>query len=294
VSVDPELEEPRPATGPAFSDAVTFAFGDAEQGLYGVARVGLADGTASGLAVLFHGSEPVSADAVGAVAVTEPGWEGARAAGVHTTVEEPLTRWTVTYTAADAGFALGFEARTDPARLTAEHAVADIGGMEGYEQVCAVSGTVRVGDAVHEVDCLGQRGHLWGTPDWKRITLARTVTAWLGADRAVTLTAVRPTKAKGHGDEAIAAWVLEGGEPLAVSEPRLSTAYDDGLRQRRAGLELWMGEDEFVRRAAGEVICGTTLDLGRLRLDAAFFRWHMEGRTGIGRYDVLRRADAPE
>ena len=39
------------------------------------------------------------------------------------------------------------------------------------------------------------------------------------------------------------------------------------------------------------MLCGTTLDLGRLRLDAAFFRWRMEGRMGVGRYDVLRRAD---
>jgi hypothetical protein len=37
------------------------------------------------------------------------------------------------------------------------------------------------------------------------------------------------------------------------------------------------------------VVCGTSLDLGRLRLDCAFLRWHMEGREGIGRYDILRR-----
>ena len=41
--------------------------------------------------------------------------------------------------------------------------------------------------------------------------------------------------------------------------------------------------------AAGEVVCGTSLDLGRLRLDCAFLRWRMEGREGVGRYDILRR-----
>ena len=50
-----------------------------------------------------------------------------------------------------------------------------------------------------------------------------------------------------------------------------------------------MGEDSYPRRGAGEVLCGTSLDLGRLRLDCAFFRWRMEGREGVGRYDVLRR-----
>jgi hypothetical protein len=38
------------------------------------------------------------------------------------------------------------------------------------------------------------------------------------------------------------------------------------------------------------VACGTSLELGRLRLDCAFFDWRMEGRVGVGRYDVLRRA----
>ena len=32
------------------------------------------------------------------------------------------------------------------------------------------------------------------------------------------------------------------------------------------------------------------MDLGALRLDSAFLRWRMEGREGVGRYDVLRRA----
>ena len=95
--------------------------------------------------------------------------------------------------------------------------------------------------------------------------------------------------------EAVAASILErgeDGEPRAVDvvDPRLSTAYDGEGRQLRAGLELWVDEDGWPRRAAGEITCGTSLDLGRLRLDCAFFRWRMEGREGFGRYDVLRRA----
>ena len=50
-------------------------------------------------------------------------------------------------------------------------------------------------------------------------------------------------------------------------------------------------EGDFARRAAGEVLCGTSIDLGDQRLESAFFQWRMEGRTGVGRYDVLRRAD---
>ena len=50
-------------------------------------------------------------------------------------------------------------------------------------------------------------------------------------------------------------------------------------------------EGGYARRAAGEVVCGTTVDLGELRLDSAFFAWRMEGRTGTGRYDVMRRVN---
>jgi hypothetical protein len=39
----------------------------------------------------------------------------------------------------------------------------------------------------------------------------------------------------------------------------------------------------------GEVVTGSTLELGALRLDVAFMRWHIEGRTAVGRYDILRR-----
>ena len=49
---------------------------------------------------------------------------------------------------------------------------------------------------------------------------------------------------------------------------------------------------ERARRVGGEVLCGTTLELGEQRLDSAFFVWRTEGREGIGRYDVLRRAQA--
>ena len=162
--------------------------------------------------------------------------------------------------------------------------------MEGYEQLCGVTGEVRHGGRSQRVNCLGQRGHQWGTPDWSRIELARTLTAWMGADRAVTLTAVRPAKAKHHDEEAVGGFLIERGEPVAIFDPRLSTTYDGELRQRRAGLELWMSEEgDYARRAAGD---GAVRHDGRPRRPAPGQRvlaWRMEGRVGTGRYDVLRR-----
>jgi hypothetical protein len=123
------------------------------------------------------------------------------------------------------------------------------------------------------------------------------VGAWLDDDLAVSLTAIRPAGATHHDQEKVAATILDrdvdSDQPraTAVLEPRLSTTYDGDGRQIAAGLELFVDEDGVPRRAAGELRCGTTLDLGRLRLHCAFFRWRMEGRTGVGRYDVLARAD---
>lgn len=287
AQIDVSLEAPRPVSGEGFSDAVTFAFGDEAAGAFGMARVGLAGGTGSGLALLFAGRETVAARAEGGVAVASPAtWESVDAAGVTTTVQAPLERWTIRFDGgADGGFELAFTALGAPAALEG-------GGMTGYEQLCRVRGTVRVGARAFAVDCLGQRGHQWGSPDWDRMSVARTLGAWLGPELAVLIGAFRPAKAADHGRDEISAVVLQGSPPapLAMVDPRLSTAYDTDGHQRRAGWELWpQEEDGFARRGAGEVLCGTSLDLGRLRLDCAFFRFRMEGRAGVGRYDVLRR-----
>jgi hypothetical protein len=160
-----------------------------------------------------------------------------------------------------------------------------------------VTGRALIGDRRVTVDGLGQRGHSWGAPDWERIALARTVAAWLADDLSVSLTAIRPAGADHHEAELLAATVVsrdaesDGPRAVPVADARLSTTYDGDGRQRAAGLELLMDGDGFARQAAGEVLCGTSLDLGRLRLDCAFFRWRMERRVGYGRYDVLRRAD---
>ena len=83
--------------------------------------------------------------------------------------------------------------------------------------------------------------------------------------------------------------LVSGGVPARVPEAYLSTTSDAEGRQRRAGIELWTDPERWPQRAAGEVLCGSSLDLGRLRYDCAFFGWRMEGRSGVGRYDVLRR-----
>ncbi len=294
MSIAPEDDRLHASPDAAFRDAVTFAFGDPAAKLYGLARISHGGDGPNGLAVLYAGSKPVAASAGGGDATgDDPAWEDVTAAGVRVSVVRPLEAWTVAWQSKDGAFDLRFEACSAPAALDEESPVARAGGMQGYDQLCQVTGSVSHGGRTHQVRCLGQRGQLWGKPDWSKIELARTVSAWLGDDRALTLTAVRPAKAKGHLDEAVSGFVFEGGEAVEIYDPRLSTTYDGEQRQRRAGLELWMDEEgDHARRAAGEVLCGTSLDLGEQRLDSAFFAWRMEGRTGVGRYDVLRRSSS--
>jgi hypothetical protein len=296
VTIGPEDEAPRPQAGDGFSEAVTVAFGDGSADLYGVARVGLAEGGASGLALLFWRGEPVAVRAEGGGEIDGPSsWNQVSVAGLDTSVVEPLRAWKLHFAGDEATFDLDLEATGPLAELPTDHPVARVGGMAGYEQPVRVRGSATVGDARLAVDGLGQRGHSWGAPDWERIELTRAVSAWMGDDLAVSLTAVRPAGKRDHAAEAVVASILDRNEEgvaqaIDVLDPRLSTTYDDEGRQRQAGLELWIDEDGYPRRAAGELAVGTSLDLGRLRLDCAFFRWRMEGREGFGRYDVLRRA----
>ena len=291
-----QLEAVRTPTGPAFADAVTFAFGDASAQLYGLARIGLSPGEdgdgrrASALAVLFAGREPVAAVARGALEVADgASWDAIAAGGLRMDVVEPLREWTVAMEGEQHGFELRFQALSPPARIAGDDAVALAGGMEGYEQLCGVTGTVRAGGRAVQIRCLGQRGHGWGEPDWERIEAARTIAAWPEAGHGLAMASVRPAGAPHAGEPAWAVLLDEDGT-LAVADPRLSTTYDVDGRQRRAGLELWVDGDEHPLRGSGEVLCGSTLDLGALRLDCAFFRWRIDGHTGVGRYDVLRRA----
>ena len=286
----------RPPTGDGFADSVTVAFGDPDADVYALARLGIVPGAearASALAVLCSGGRPVAAVAKGQIDVPSPDWAEIDAAGLRMQTDQPLRAWRVAFTGEAASFDVRCSAVTPPIELGADSPAALAGGMQGYDQLVRVAGTATVGGAERKITALGQRTHAWGIADWDRMESVRTVGAWLGDDRAVGLQAVRRPGARGHEADAVSAWLLGEEGAHALSEARLSTTYDDEGRQRRAGLELWEQEDsEYPHRIAGEVVCGSTLDLGALRLDTAFFRFRMEGQEGAGRYDLLRRVTA--
>ncbi len=155
--------------------------------------------------------------------------------------------------------------------------------------VCRVAGSV---DGT-PIDGLGTVSDTRTPPAWAELDATRSVSAVFDPDHAVLAVARRPRGTMGHGQELVSAALLSGGELLAVEETRLSTVYDGDGRQRTIGLELWRPGEDFPRRASGEVLAGTTLDLPGLQVNAAVFDWRMEGREGVGAYDVTIRAESP-
>lgn len=295
-------QAPQDPPGPDADGAVTYAFGDADAQLFGLARLELGPGAdattarAGGHAVLFAGRQAVAARAAGDVLVERTGdWDRVKVAGVRTEERARLQCWDVRFDGDDGadGFALRFEALSPPAALSADAPAAVAGGAPGYEQLCRVFGVATVGGQDHAIDCLGQRGHASRATDARRVALVRSVSAWLDDELALSVCSIRPRKAKSHADEVIAASLFtsldEDGTvaAIAIEEARLSTTTDREGRVLRAGIEMFLDEDDPGSRAAGAVLCGTSLDLGARRLDCAFFAWRMDGHTGVGRYDVL-------
>ncbi|MGE5282555.1 MAG: hypothetical protein ACM3N0_09605 [Chloroflexota bacterium] len=106
----------------------------------------------------------------------------------------------------------------------------------------------------------------------------------------LALSAVRPEGAEGHGDEEVAAVLCNAdGAPVEVSEALLSTEYGPDGVQRRATLELWVeDDDEQPLRGGGTLISAASVEHTGLRGGIAFFRWSVDGREGLGHYEVLR------
>ena len=160
---------------------------------------------------------------------------------------------------------------------------ADFGG------VSARVGRVRGKFHGRPLECLGVVTETVRPPAWADLDALRTVSAVFEPGLAVLAFARRPRGARGHGDERVTGWIVRDGTPLSVEDARISTVYDGDGRQRTAGLELWLPGEDFPRRASGTARAGASLTLEGLRVHAAVFAWRMEGREGVGAYDIIVR-----
>jgi hypothetical protein len=109
----------------------------------------------------------------------------------------------------------------------------------------------------------------------------------------LALTSTLPAGGKEHGDEEVAAVLCDpDGAPAAFEEALLSTEYGEDGVQRRATLELWPDLEEMrPLRGAGTLIDSVSVHRRGTDSQIAFFRWSVEGREGLGTYEVARTAD---
>jgi hypothetical protein len=214
-------------------------------------------GTArSGMTILFEGRRPVALPEGPQVETTDSGWRA--------DLKDKLS--------------LEFEPVTPEA---------DLGGVR--VRVARVSGEA----GGRRVDGLGTVSETDVPPQWEELDAVRTVSALVDEQHALVALARRPRGAVGHGDEQITACLVEDDALLPVETARISTVYDGGGRQRSAGLELWLPGEDYPRRGSGLVIAGSSLDLDGLQVHVAVFRWRLDGREGIGAYELMLRTQPP-
>ncbi len=106
----------------------------------------------------------------------------------------------------------------------------------------------------------------------------------------LALTSSLPAGRGEHGDEELAAVLCDpDAAPIEFDETLLSTEYGEDGVQRRATLELWHDADAGrPLRGAGTLISSISVRRRGLNAEIAFFRWSVEGREGLGHYEVAR------
>ncbi len=152
----------------------------------------------------------------------------------------------------------------------------------GKQELCRVTGTV---DGA-EIDCVGVRTEITQVRPGELGSI-RGFSAWVSAEEAVTLLALRPGSEAHQEDDLVAATVFEPDRWMGSHDPRLSTTYDGDGHPTRATLELWIrqGEREFPRRAAGEANGPAVAVAGDdVTLRVQPLRCHSRGSDGAGVY----------
>lgn len=109
----------------------------------------------------------------------------------------------------------------------------------------------------------------------------------------LALTSTMPAGGRELGDEETTAVLCDPDRaPATFEEALLSTEYGEDGVQRRATLELWPDLDEMRPvRGAGTLINSVRVRRQGIDSQIAFFRWSVEGREGLGTYEVARSAD---
>ena len=123
--------------------------------------------------------------------------------------------------------------------------------------------------------------------------LRRSIGIVFSDGRLLALTSTLPPNGRGHGDEEVVAVLCDSdGAPVEFEVTLLSTEYGEDGIQRRVTLELWQNADDgHPLRGAGTLINSVRVQRSGLDAEIAFFRWSVEGREGLGHYEVVHAGD---
>lgn len=132
--------------------------------------------------------------------------------------------------------------------------------------------------------------HLEGELDWEAAEALRLISAVFEDGRALALAALRPRGTAGHDLDSVAHHLEESGERIALTEALLSTEYDaDGL-PRRIGMELWAEPESPPLRLAADRQGDVEVIGDGVRRELARMSFRLDGASGRGTYELLRRA----
>jgi hypothetical protein len=288
VIIGPQHERPQAGDGDRFTDSVSIDFSDPDGTLCALVRVtrNPAAGSVHALALAFAAGEEALRVDTGSDAGLES-WDLVKLEGIELATHSPLERWRVSL--AGAGLSLDLEARAASPPFELPEPGRSPGAPRSYEQLCELDGSATLGGRSQAVRCIGRRVHGWGTEDWTRIELRRSIYAASEAMRAVFVESARPAGSEGHGDELRVAGLLsrDDAELHPFEDAHISTVYGSHGLPVKFGLELFVADDDLPQRLGGEAVCGTQADDGEVRLTVSFVRWSMDGMPAVGAYQSL-------
>ena len=154
-----------------------------------------------------------------------------------------------------------------------------------YEQHCAVTGTIQVGDEVLEIDGLGLRDKSWGPRYWQALSWYRWLPMVFDEDFAMIISVIG-----GH----VTGMVLEGDEYHLIRSGSVESDWDDDGYQ--TAIRAHVETDTGAYDVTGEVISliplrnrRTTPDGDELhtRITEAMTRFRCGDKVGIGMSEYL-------
>jgi hypothetical protein len=287
--IDAGHEQVQNAPGAEFFDSAAIDFSDPERQLFGLGWITRLpnEGRSRANLVMFADGELVEHVRLDRDLSIDD-WSDASVDGIRVATAEPLARWAFEASGGETALELKLEAVTAP-RVPSDRTLLDRVGIEQYEQLCNVSGTVSALGRSHDISCLGRRVHAWGSFAWDEIERWRTLYAASASGRAISVLAALPAGSDGHGDELRTARPLDEDEPREYEDVYLSTVYGADELPAKAGLELWETDDELPRRLGGEAVCAMRTKSSGHELIVSFFRWSIDGEPAYGCYEVAQR-----